>query len=187
MARIEDGTGRGYAAAVSSTNRLVVQAESIPSIAIASAEREDAFIATTGQQVSTLVAAGESGVLYLKNLSGVPLAIGGIQASTDQAGIWRLYRQPTGGTLLSGGTLIAPQQLSFSSSKPFTGEARRGASGLTVTGGTVLSLGRVPASFINLELQGAAILGTSDAFALTFDPDTTDSLVTASVIIAYLA
>lgn len=187
MARIEDGTGRGYAAAVNGTNRLVVQSESIPSIAIASAEREDAFIATTGQQVSALNAAGESGVLYLKNLSPSPLAIGGIQASTDQAGIWRLYRQPTGGTLLSGGALISPAQLSFSSSKPFTGEARRGASGLTVTGGSVISLGRVPASFINLELQGAAILGTSDALALTFEPESADSLVTASIIVAYLA
>lgn len=187
MARIDDGTGRGYAAAVSSTNRLQVQAESIPSIAIASAEREDAYIATTGQTVSTLVAAGESGVIYVKNLSPSPLAIGGIQASTDQAGIWRLYRQPTGGTLLSGGTLITPQQLSFNSSKPFAGEARRGASGLTVTGGTVLALGRVPASFVDLPLQGSAILGQSDAFALSFTPETTNALVTANIILAFLA
>lgn len=186
MARIEDGTGRGFAAAVNSTNRLVVQAEAIPSLAIASAEREDAFIVTTGIQVSALAAAGETGLLYIQNLSPAPLAIGGIQASNDQAGVWRLYRQPTGGTLLSS-TLITPQQLSFASSKPFVGVARRGVSGSTITGGSILALGRVPATFVDLPLQGAAILGTSDAIALSFDPDTTDSLITANVIVAYLA
>lgn len=186
MARIEDGTGRGFAAAVNSTNRLVVQAEAIPSIAIASAEREDAFIITTGIQVAALAAAGETGLLYILNQSPAPLAIGGIQVSNDQAGVWRLYRQPTGGTLLAS-TLITPQQLSFASSKPFAGVARRGVSGSTITGGTILALGRTLATFTDLPLQGAAILGTNDAIALSFDPDTTDSLITANIIAAYLA
>ena len=41
MARIEDGTGSGVFAAVTADNKIAVQAESIPSLAVASASRED--------------------------------------------------------------------------------------------------------------------------------------------------
>lgn len=193
MARIDDGTGQGFVAGVSSTNRLLVNAESVPSIAIASATRADAYTVNTDTGTATglvtgLVAGVESGVLYVLNTSGFPLSIGGFFASTTGVGVFKLYKDPTGGTLLSGGTIVLPQQLNVASGKVFIGSARRAnASGQTVTGGSVVALGYVTAGFQELQLAGALILGTNDAVALTFTPIGANADVSGTVVCAYLA
>lgn len=193
MARIDDGTGQGFAAAVASTNRLLVNAESVPAIAIASATRADAYTINTNTGTATglvtgLVAGVESGVLYVLNTSGAPLSIGGFFASTTGVGVFKLYKDVTGGTLPSGGAVALAQQLNVASGKAFGGSARRAnASGLTVTGGSVVSLGYVTAGFQELQLAGALILGTNDAIALTFTPIGANADVTATVVCAYLA
>jgi hypothetical protein len=193
MARIEDGTGFGYVAGVTSTNRLLTSSESVPSLAIASATRSDAFVVNTDTGTATglitgLVAGTESGVLYIANASPFPLSLGGLSAGSTGAGVWKIYKDVTGGTLLSAGTPTTPSQLNVASSKPFTGSAiRANASGQTVTGGTVVALGYVTAGFNELQLAGALILGQSKAIALTFTPIGANADVTASVICAYLA
>ena len=193
MARIDDGTGQGFVAGVTSTNRLLVNAESVPAIAVASATRADAYTINTDTGTATglvtgLVAGTQSGVLYVKNTSGFPLSIGGFFASTTNAGVFRLYRDVTGGTLVSAGTVAAPQQLNLASGKAFAGSAlRANASGQTVTDGTVVALGYVTAGFQELQLAGALILGTNDAIALTFTPIGANADVSATVVCAYLA
>lgn len=194
MARIDDGTGQGFVAAVASTNRLLVNAESVPAIAIASATRADAYTITTDiggggtGLVTGLVAGTQSGLLYVQNTSGFPLSIGGFFASTTNAGVFRLYKDVTGGTLVSAGTVAVPQQLNVASGKVFAGSARRAnASGQTVTGGTVVALGYVVAGFQELQLAGALLLGTNDAIALTFTPIGANADAAATVVCAYLA
>lgn len=193
MARIEDGTGQGYAAGVTSSNRLSVQAESIPSIAIASGERQDAYVINTAVAASAtglitgLVAGTESGVLWVQNNSPAPLAIGGISAGNTGVGVWKVWKSSTGGTVVSGGTLVDPVQLFVASSKGFIGSAyRANASGQTVGGGTVVALGYVAAGFTELVLQGALILGPTDTVALTFTPIGANADVSANMIVAYL-
>lgn len=197
MARIDDGTGQGFAAQVTSTNRLAVSAESIPSIAIASAQRQDAFVICTAfASASGLVPDGgtlaigvESAVLWFQNLSPFPLALGGFSAATSQAGVFKIYRQPgTAGTIVSGGTAVSPTQLNFASSKGFTGLARAtNASGQTLGGGTVVALGLANVGFTELALQGALILGQNDTCGLTFTPSTVAAQVSANAIVAYLS
>lgn len=191
MARIDDGTGQGFSAQVFSTNRLAVSAEVIPSIAIASLQFESAFVANTGTSPLAVNVAGAApngyGVLYLQNTSPRPLSIGGLAASTDNAGTFRLWRNPTTGTLISAGTLLSPVQLRFDSNTPFGGVQRiAAAANQTITNGTVLALGRVGVGYTELQLQGAAILGTSDSVAVTFEPAAADSLVTLNIICAYI-
>jgi hypothetical protein len=192
VARIEDGTGNGYAVGVSSTNRLLTSSESVPSLAIASASRSAAFVVNTNTGTATglitgLVAATESGVLYIVNSSPFPLSIGGVSAGNTGAGVWKIYKDVTAGTLLSAGTATTPSQLNVASSKPFTGSAiRANASGQTVTGGTVVALGYVAAGFQELQLAGALILGQAKTIALTFTPIGANADVTANVICAYL-
>lgn len=191
MARIEDGTGLGYVAAVSSTNRLLVSAESIPSLAIASASRQDAYVANTAVASATglitgLVAGVESGVVWIQNLSPVPLSIGGISAGTTGAGVWKVIKNPTSAAAL--GTVITPVQLNASSSKAFTGAARAAsASGQAIVGGTVTALGYVTAGFEELQLAGALILGASNSVALTFTPIGGNADVSVNVICGYFA
>ncbi len=193
MARIEDGTGNGYAVGVTSDNRLLTSTESIPSLAIASAVRADAFVINSNTGTATglitgLVAATESGVLYILNTSPFPLSIGGFSAGNTGAGVWKIYKDVTGGTLASAGTATTPSQLNVSSSKPFTGTATRAnASGQTVTGGSVVALGYVTAGFNELQLAGALIIGQAKAIALTFTPIGANADVSANVVCAYLA
>lgn len=190
MARIEDGTGFGYVAAVNATNRLLVSAESIPSLAIASAARQDAFVVNSAQATATglvasLLAGTESGVLWVQNLSPYPLSIGGISAGNTGAGVWKIIKNPTSTAL---GTTITPVQLNAASSKAFTGSAKvASASGQAITGGTVTALGYVAAGFEELQLAGALILGTSNSVALTFTPIGGNADVSANIICAYLA
>lgn len=197
MAKIDDGTGQGFLAQVTSTNRLAVSAESIPSIAIASAQRQDAFVINTAfasasgliPNAATLAVGTESAVLWFQNLSPFPLALGGFSASTSQAGVFKIYRQPgSGGTIVSGGTALTPSQLNFASSKGLTGLARAAsASGQTIGTGTVVALGLVNIGFTELALQGALILSQNDTCGLTFTPSTVAAQVSAYAIVAYLA
>lgn len=193
MSRIEDGTGAGFVAGVTSTNRLLVSAESIPSLAIASATRSDAFVINSAVASATglitgLVAGVESGVLYVASVSQFPLSIGGVSAGNTGPGVWKIYKNPTGGTLLSGGTTVVPQQLNASSSRLFDGAAlRANASGQTVTGGSVVALGYVTTGFNELQLSGALLLGTANSVALTFTPIGGNADVSANIIVAYLA
>lgn len=191
MARIEDGTGFGYVASVNSTNRLLVSAESVPSIAIASAARQDAFVVNTAVASATglitgLVAGVESGVLWVQNLSPLPLSVGGISASNTGAGVWKVIKNPTNATAL--GTVVTPVQLNAASAKAFAGTARAAsASGQAIVGGTVTALGYTAAGFEDLQLAGALILGTSNSVALTFTPIGGNADVAANLICAYLA
>ena len=194
MSKIEDGTGQGYLAGVTSRNKLKTQAEAIPSIALASAERQDAFVIETAVASATglitgLVAGTESGVLWLRNDSPAPLSVGGISSSNTGVGVWKLWKKTTGGTVLSAGTLVTPVQLYIPSSKGFTGVAyRANASGQTVgsSAGNEIALGYVTAGFNELVLQGALILGTSDTLGVTFTPIGANSDVALNVICAYL-
>jgi hypothetical protein len=192
MARIEDGTGFGYVAGVSSSNRLLVNAESVPSLAIASVTRADAFVINTAVASATglitgLVAGTESGVLYVINNSPAFLSIGGFSAGNTNAGVWKIYKDVSGGTLTTAGTAVTPQQLNVASSKGFTGSAlRANASGQTVTGGTVVALGYVATGFQELQLAGALLLGPTDTLALTFTPIGANADVSANIICAYL-
>lgn len=186
MTTIRDGTGSGSLVKVGSDNRLSVRAENVSSLAVASAEGARAFSANTGSaRIALTAAAGESAVLYLRNDSESPLSVGGLFASSSQPGVWRFYRNPTGGTITTAGTTISPVQLNFASARQFDGLLKYGASGQTITGGTVLALGYVMQGFRALPLDGAAILTTGSTFGLTFTPDA-DTLVTATAVVSFL-
>ena len=187
MPKIEDGTGRGNTAGVSSTNRLLVSSESSPSLAVASLSRADAFTVSTSQEIA--LTAGASAILWIQNTSAFPLAIGSVSASTDTPCVVKLYRNPgSTGTIVSAGTPVNAVQLNFGSSKTFDGVAYAGADGLTMGVTTeVVSLGRINTGFTFLPLSGALILLTSDTigFEVTADAATTPN-VTANLTCGYV-
>ena len=184
MTTIRDGTGGGAIAKVNDENRLTVQAESFSNISISSIRRAGAFsVGTEENVVSLTAAAGESGVLYFKNDSQDVVLIDSFAVSQDVAGYWSLYRNPTAGTLITGGTSITPCNLNFGSGRNLVSTAVYGSSGATVTDGKVVLKGRVPASFISLDIKDAAVLNNGDSFALTCEPDS-NADVTAFVLLA---
>ena len=187
MTTIRDGTGNGTIARVNSENRLAVTTENFSSIAIASAVRSQAFSVGSGSSsLSLTAAAGESAVLYLKNNSENVLLIDNFAVSSDQAGVWTLYRNPTGGTITTSGTTITPANLNYSSGGTLDGDALLGASGLTTTGGDVVLRGRIPASFVSLDIKDAVALGNGSILTLTFTPEA-DADVTVFALVAFRA
>lgn len=185
MTTIRDGTGNGSVARVNSENRLAVTTENFSNIAIASAVRSQAFSVGSGSSsLSLTAAAGESAVLYLKNNSENNLLVDSFAVSSDQAGVWTLYRNPTGGTITTSGTTITPANLNYSSGGTLDGDALLGASGLTTTGGTVMLRGRIPASFVSLDVSDAIVLGNGSILTLTFTPEA-DANVTAFALVAF--
>jgi hypothetical protein len=182
MAKIEDGTGQGYYVKVNNSNRLTVTSEAVSGLAVAALEREDAYIVTSGATAVALTTTAQHGILTVKNTSSKLLSIGGIYASSDQAGTWRAYRQPT--ATLTGGALT-PVQMNFSSSKLFPGVATKGATGNTMTG-TVIAVGYTVAGFKFIPFEGAIVLGQNDVIGLSFQPVTATANVTYNLVAGFL-
>lgn len=187
MTTIRDGTGNGTFAKVTSDNKLAVKGEIASGLGAASLERQAAFSFNSSIQLTANNAA-TSTVCHIQNNSSVSFVLGGIYASSTQPGLWTMYRNPTGGTIISAGTLIDPVQMNFGSAREFDGLFYLGSSsGLTTTGGTAVALGYTPVGFSALPLDGAIVMPTSTTMSLSFFNNSgTNALVTFSVVGAYV-
>ena len=150
--KIDDGTGNANQAKVDGENNLHVRSVSTP-IALYAAIQAKSFGVVTGP--ITLTSANESGILYVLCSDPVdPLNVlkqlfylGPSTGGSGPARI-RVYRNPTGGTLISNGTSLTATNLNFTSSLQPNATIKKGAEGLTVTGGSpVIDIG-VNTSFL---------------------------------------
>ena len=134
----------GLTAKVSINNRLQVHSITTTEASTAAAEG-DGYNINTG--LITLTDAAESGVLYIQNNEDRDLQIEFLEvilapstggAITDTTRV-RVYRNPTGGTLISGAVLVSNNQnRNFGTNRTLTADTYKGATGNTVTGGDVI-------------------------------------------------
>ena len=142
MARIEDGRGKGFQVAVDSTNRLEVHAATVDEERIATVEGEAWQF---GSATVAFTAATASAILFVKNTDTRDMIIDRLRLHlgtvTGGTGDWTLgiVRNPTAGTLVSGGTVITPTNINHGSSKEPSGTFLRGVQGSTLTDGTTSS------------------------------------------------
>lgn len=137
---IEGANNPGNKANVDGNGNLGTHAVSV-SQQTTSAQEGDAYNLNTG--TLTLTSAVETPVFYLKNdseerdlvVSRVFMAFG---TSTGGSGEVEgtIYYNPTGGTIISGGTDNPPANFNASSSKTLAATSKTGASGQTFEGGT---------------------------------------------------
>jgi hypothetical protein len=141
--QIDDGAGKGYSAKVDANNRVHTQSVS-ESEAIQSAERGDAYNINTGLISIT----GDATLQYIKNnedkdLVVEAIAIGSFEGicHTDDPYI-TLVRNPTGGDLISDGTVcgVMNQNRNFGSNKTLTADAFKGKVGGTLSGGNDIAI-----------------------------------------------
>lgn len=138
MSIIKDGSGNGYQAQVSDSNRLLVQSVTVEQLT-ESTESGDAFVCSS-DFVTITDTTSFHGVFYLKNTStDKDYHVYSIRTCGDSSTKWRLLKNPTSGTLISGGTSQECQNLSLGSSKTLTHTALSGGTSNTVTDGTLLS------------------------------------------------
>ena len=140
---INDGSGKGYQAKVDALNRLHTDAKST-SILEASSLAGDAYNFNTG--TITLTSANESAVGYFEYLDDQPFVIEeilfilGPTTGGSGDGTAKIYRNPTGGTIISGAVAIdVAANRDFSSSKSPVANMYKGAEGNTITGGTLFA------------------------------------------------
>lgn len=143
---IEDGTGTGRKAKVTTTNRLAVASAVLDEHAVA-ALQGDSFNLNVDEL--TLTDAAENALWYLKNDSGKTMVIADMYlnhaASTGGSGpaYVRVYRNPTGGTVVTDASTsgVSIGNRNFGSTKTSGCTAyRASAVGKTLTGGSVLFL-----------------------------------------------
>ena len=182
--QIESDDHNSHAAVVTPEGKVQTLAETTRSLTQKS-ESGEAFYAVTGNFISLLTATGESGVFYLKNNSSEKhIHVAQLRTCGTNGQRWRLYKNPTTGTLISGGTAVVPENVNFQSGVTFNGSVLYGADGDTVTDGTVMAQWINGSGHSNTDLDGAIILGTGDSIALTCDP-TADAEVCVSLLLFF--
>lgn len=172
---IKDGTGSGNSAQVTPSNKLQTLTVT-EDISAHHCFEEEAYNVNTG--TISLTSAGESGVLYFKNLEDEEIIISAffylLGTNTGGSGdtLVQVHRNPTGGTLISGGTAIIPVNRNFGSSRTLNVTALKGAEGLTLSGGSVVIESLFPSVGRQVISVGAIILPRGSSIAITITPAT---------------
>lgn len=183
---IEDGTGSGRTAGVSADNRLQTESVGLTFLDYRTHEGEAYNIST---DVLTLTNAVEDGILYIKNdrsnsvmlFSNILLGIGKATTGVGDV-IFKVYANPTGGTLLSAGTAVAPENRNLGSKLPAQLTAAKMASvGQTITGGTLLS-GRLMQDATRIDIDAGWIVPTGSSIALSITPPTSNTSMRVMVV-----
>jgi hypothetical protein len=174
---IKDGTGTGNQLRVDANNRA-------HTFSISLSENQEATFSGDNYNLNsgelTLTSANESGVLYLKNTSATDLVIDRLapstMASTGGTGnerlIMRVYRNPTGGTLISNATEAdILSNKNFGSNEAIDALVYKGVEGATVTGGSlsyIVYVSNGGSAVIPVDL----VLPRGTSLAVTFEPTT---------------
>ena len=183
---INDGAGTGAQARVDNLNRLHTDTKST-SILEYSALKGDAYNFNTGSM--TLTTAGESAVGYFQYLDDAPFVIeeilfviGGTTGGSGE-GTAKIYRNPTGGTIVSGAVPIeVAANRDFSSSKQPVANMYKGAEGNTITGGTVFaSTSRSSFGTVITFDGGPIVLRKGNTLAVSWTPPTGNTSQTVKV------
>lgn len=180
---LESGTGNGYAAGIASDNHILTAGRQVDLDQL-SALRGQGFNLNTG--VINLTSANESGLLYAKSdgasIGGVglrmicPLAVFMVTpGSGSLSEYWRFkcYRNPTTGTLISGGSDLAGVNRDCSNSREWDHTTKKGAEGSTITNGDVVVDTIIPAASSGRFVVAAAVsLDQGSSVAWSIEPPT---------------
>jgi hypothetical protein len=122
--------------------------------------------------VSLTTTGSYSGILYFKNDSDVHFHLEVLKAGTTTGTVkFKVIRNPTTGTLISGGTTGAAQSTKFTSAESIDGTIKIGANGSTVTDGTTLDHFLVTnTQYFNFGYNGSIILLPGNSIAIMANP-----------------
>lgn len=146
MTMITDGTGRGTKAKVDHRNQLLTR--TISETSYADAVRYGRAFNANANERSLSAISGEQAVFYIKNVGDQTIFLENLfgafynvnySAATRDTSVWRVYQNPTGGTIVSDAdTIIVPNRAAGSTRNFEENMVVYGASagGKTLTGYT---------------------------------------------------
>lgn len=168
--KIEDGSGTGKYAAVTTNNKLKVDAETHSELHDISIVEGQVYMFSTGGFVNITSTNTETGILYIKNDSATKyLIIHSIRTCGEQIQKVLLYKNSSAGTLISGATNGQITNLNLSSSNASEATCYKGANGSTVTDGTIIGNHINNVGHSTIHTQDALILGKNDTLTITFE------------------
>lgn len=168
--KIEDGTGTGKFAAVTTDNRLQVDAKTSSELHEVSYAEGQVFMLSTGSFINITTTGTETGIFYVKNTSSTKfLIINAIRTCGNQIQKVTFYKNPTGGTLISAATAGQSTNFNLSSSNTSDCTIYKGANGSTVSGGTWFGQHINNVGHSTFHTSDALILGKNASFAITFE------------------
>jgi hypothetical protein len=168
--KIQDGTGKGNLAGITSDNRILTSSINESQFEFAAEEGDAYFI---GVPLITLTNAAESAVAYIKNNGDEPLILGRFfliaESTTSGApNMFRVnwYKNPTS---ISSGTATQALNQNFGSSKTLEIDVEYGAQGSTVTGGALAATLSFPIGEFN-NFEANLVLPKGSSFVVTVTP-----------------
>ena len=170
---IGDGTGTGFEAKVDKNHRL--HAMSLIEEPLENLGHQGRAFWVTTDFINITTTASYSGVLYLKNTNTdkrIHLSI--LRNASTVNALWRMLKNPTTGTLITGGTAVIPENAYFTSTSSANAVAIKGANALTLTDGSLI-LQAPTAAYIPFisDVKGGIILGPGNSVALEVKPTAT--------------
>lgn len=168
MPQIEDGTGSGQRAQVDASNRLKTKAITNCDCKDNSINKAQSYEFATGAFIAPTTTA-EHAILYLKNTSSTKrLHIHVIRTCGSVVQQWLLYKNDTGGTIISDANAGVEVNHNFSSSNVAEADVwAASAAGKTRSGGAVMSQHINDVGHSEIPFEGALILSQNDSLTLT--------------------
>jgi hypothetical protein len=166
---IEDGTGSGNSAKVNDNNRLETYSFGRSDAADNSIRSEQSYEFASGAFVTLATDVNEHAIFYLKNTSTTKsLLVGSIRACGTAPVLWTMYKNDTGGDLISDANAGTEANHNFRSTNVADADVwAASGSGKTRSGGSWLT------QFINNtghsteEYDGYLILGANNSLTMT--------------------
>lgn len=166
--QIQDGTGRGYQAKVDANNRLETFSYTRCDCADNAIRLGEAYEFATGAFVGPTTTA-EHAVFHLKNTSSTKaLLVHTIRTCGTVAQKWILYKNDTGGTIVSDANAGVEENLNFRSTNAADADVfTASAAGKTRSGGTWMSQWINDLGHSEISFEGGLVLGKNDSITLT--------------------
>lgn len=166
MIVIKDGKGSGISAEVKSNNKLATEAVTTTRAAYFADVLDSSYIVANGDYVSLTTLNTQTAILYLKYTGEGDLHISNIRTCGDVHQKWKLYKNITGGTILSGTNALLNNSR-FNTSSELDATAKYGADGTTLSGGDLIEVWINHEGHSIEDYDGALILGKNDSVTLT--------------------
>ncbi len=168
MGVLEDGKGTGVKAQVDSQNSLRTKAITNCDCKDNSLNQAQSYEFATGAFIAPTTTA-EHAILYIKNTSGTKrLHIHVIRTCGTATQQWLLYKNDTGGTIISDANAGVEVNHNFSSSNVAEADVwAASAAGKSRSGGSIMSQHINEEGHSEVEFEGALILGQNDSLTLT--------------------
>lgn len=122
--------------------------------------------------IALTTTASFNGIWYVKNTSTTHnIHIEAIRTTSTVNTLWQLIKNPTAGTLVSGGAAYTPVNANFASGKVLSATVMKGADALTITDGTLFGQWMTGVyGLYERRHEGAIIIGPNNAAAVQCKP-----------------